>query len=268
MIGSLTIRAGGIAFRGHPGATPDHGFFIVREGVTGLNGAGVGIERESARRQGAHGTLYARGWRDGRMITIRGLAVARSMAELAKMADQFAGCLADGYDAPIVATLYDGTTREYFGGLASTPEWQELSGGFKASFLIQFWCGDPRAYGERRAFTQSTPGPLEVYNRGNFEARPVVSALATAAMGGYQFKLFDGTEQLGNLRMNAIATGHLVAVDMASGRCTLNGVPTNGLIYSGDRWHIPYGRSYDVVLESGGVTGSALLGVTFRDPFI
>ncbi|WP_394254702.1 phage tail family protein [Pseudoclavibacter helvolus] len=268
MLGEITVRAGGIAFRGHPGTAPDRGFFILREGVTGLVGAGVGIDREQSRRQGAHGTLYARGWRDGRTISISGLAVARDAFEFRKMADQFASCLADGYDAPIVAKLPDGEVREYFGGLASAPEWNELVGGLMARFLIQFWCPDPRAYGTRRSFSRMTPGLLDVYNRGNFEARPVASALTTAAMDGFQFKLFDGARQLGNLRMNGLPAGQLVAVDMASGRCTLNGVPTNGLIHSGNSWHIPPQKSFQVMLERSGAIAPALPGVTFRDPFM
>lgn len=184
------------------------------------------------------------------------------------MADQLAACMAEGFEEPFWADLPDGSTREYVGGLAADPDWDDGLDGLTAKFQIQFFCSDPRAYGERRSFTQSAPGLLEVFNRGTFEARPVVSMTSTAAMAGYQFKIFDGTTQLGNLRMNGVTTGQTVSVDMASGRTTLNGVPTGGLIHSGDRWGVPPGLKYQVMLEREGAIGAGRLTVTHRDTFI
>ncbi|WP_424462877.1 hypothetical protein [Pseudoclavibacter helvolus] len=184
------------------------------------------------------------------------------------MADQLAACMAEGFEEPFWADLPDGSTREYVGGLAADPDWDDGVDGLTAKYQIQFFCSDPRSYGERRSFTQAAPGLLEVFNRGTFEARPVVSMTATAAMAGYQFKLFDGARQLGNLRMNGIASGQTVAVDMASGRTTLNGVPTGGLIHSGDRWGVPPGRVLQVMLERNGEIGAGRLAVVTRDTFI
>ncbi|PPG39470.1 hypothetical protein [Pseudoclavibacter sp. RFBA6] len=268
-IGDLIVRTGGLTFRGQPGPRRELGFIIEPGGAKGLTGGGVGVSRSKAARSGAHGTFAARGWRDGRTITLSGEAVAESPTGRAKLADQLGGLMADGLDETIEADLEDGTTRSYVGGLATSPDWVENPDGRSARFQVQIWCPDVYSYGERRVFTQASPGVLEVFQRGNQPARPVVKMTATAAMAGYQLKIFhpNGT-QLGNLRMHAIANGHTVAVDMASGRVTLNGAPTGQLVYSGNVWRIPPGGVYRVMLEKDGEIGQGRLEVTVPDTFI
>ena len=270
-IGNLTVRAGGITFRGQDGPISGLGWFLT-PAVKGLWATGAGTSREKKARQGAHGTVAARGWKDGRVVTLPGYAAAKSMTKRLRMADELGAVLANGFEEPFWADLPDGTTREYIGGVADT-DWEDLpvvDGDVAiAKFQIQLYCSNPRAYGDERVFSQDSPGLLEVFNRGTFEARPVVQIRADEPMGGYQLKLFsEAGLPIGNLRMAGITPGQAVSVDMASGRVALNGIPTTGLIVSGDRWHIPPGERCTVMLERSGTIGPGRLTVLFRDTFI
>lgn len=224
----LRVHVGGVTFWG---TAPDRDdvFVIAPDGWVGWDDAPT-VRREAVARPGQHGSFGFRGYRDARVVTISGWAVASTPERLQQMRNQLLGLLADGRAGRISVEQQLGSTWADV-MLADTPTFKVRGQSeTEASFQIQFWSPLPQKYGDVRDFAAGVPA----YHFGNFEATPTL--LIGAGAGGYTV-----TGPSGRTVVVATAPAAAHEIRFANGGLYLAGVRQIGAISTYRPWSIPPG---------------------------
>lgn len=252
----LSIRFPSFTVLGAPydGGAP-HGFYVKRGGLQGLDGTPTGA-REAISRPAAHGEFDLPVFRGPRVITIDGIAVARSEWDLQHLRSLITGCGATG-DRVSVSVTHQGHLLSFSARVveASFVDRGDRSRRAVADFMLNLVCADPRKYGKRADYSGNS---VTVSHDGNFPASPVVT-VAGPRTGPYTISGPDGRQVTVTQSLTA---GQTHRIDFRTGRITRNGVAQLNALGRADLWTIPPGTQVPMAISSG------LMTVTVTDTYM
>lgn len=245
----MQATIGGVFFDEAP-RDLDRSFVIEPQGLKGWL-AGVSMRRDEVARPASHGAFDARGFQSARVVSISGTILAQSPSELESMIVQLTGLLADGETGRL--TVQDDHARVTWADvrLAAQTEIDRYTTGLEADYLVQFWAPDPRRYGELRSFPAG-----QVYHRGNTVAIPVIEVTGPVS-APYSVSSQGRTVTV----TQALASGQVHQIDMATGWVRRNGVLQLGAVSAADVFTIPPGTGV-------AVSGPSSMRVLVHDTFI
>lgn len=284
----------GVTFRSWKLTGAAQNFMLDDTAITGWFD-GAGARRESTQRPISHGDFADPATLAARVISITGVAVASTRAELQKMRDDFIGLLSDGeYTTLTVETGADVRTATV--GIEGTPSWIHQHDTI-ATFKLDMFAPDPRIYGvERRlslpgdpidggmVYTSNPPTPFvapyyleypldfgtaiehqtqSALNSGNVDAWPVITVTGDFYDG------FTVTDNLGHSvsYIGDVSSVSPVTIDFKTGSATQGGADRSTFLTKREWWPIPAGQSIQPsFLPSQSVSGWC--DIIYRDTWI
>lgn len=188
------------------------GFTAVRDGLRGFfDGPDRRVDEQAG--QWRDGVVPAESTMTGRVLSIEGMALARSWSELLALGRVLRGVLAGGGFAELVFQPDERPLRLRVGLLGTTvfraDPWQPR----RARYQIQFRAPHPVWQGEPRSFEVRAGGSVQVWHHGEVQAAPVVRFVGPLATGG-RVTVGARAFSLGT----AVAAGEVVEVDQATMR--------------------------------------------------
>lgn len=248
----LTVKIGKLTFTSNMGTKPY--YTLDPDAVIGWTD-GVNVRRDTTARPTGWGDFPERGYKSSRMITLTGLAVANTSAELHKMRDDFMGILNHGgYEEIQITNSYG--SRYASVALEGPNNWiQQLDN--VATWKMDLYAPDPRLYGVQKTsqLTDSTMSggvklpieyPIKFYtppaamavvveNNGNADAWPKFVVTGDFFSG---FEISNNNSK--TVRFEGIVTMTApVTIDMARGTAIQNGVDKSSQITKRDWFAIP-----------------------------
>lgn len=194
-----------------------------------------------------------------RVISVSGLCHARSPEVLEHTyGRQLRSLGADGRPFKLVVR-HAGQALWVNAYRGSQPRFTPYPALGRASYSFDFWCPDPRKYGQLHEFT-SQGASVPVFHRGDFPATPVFT------VGGFA----SGYRIVGPGGLTYTVRGPKSGVDVIdfmTGRVTRGGQPLRRAVTSARRWSVPPGQEVQWRVEpitSG--SGSAVMALP--DTFI
>lgn len=250
----LRIYVNGMRILGRPEGDDLSGLFVGPDGFQGWDDA-PGGRRDSAPRPLAHGNFDTPLWRDERVFSIDGHALASSEAALGTLRDRVTGVGGDGQ--PVLVRVEHQASSRWANARVDQATFRDSGrrgGLLHAAFSMQFVAADMRKYG---GVPRDFPGAsVRAFHRGNFPATPVVEvpgSLTAPYSVSSQGRTVTVTQSLTSSQTHRI--------DMATGWVYRNGVLQLGVTSVADVFTIPPG---DAVL----VTGPASMVVRVADTYI
>lgn len=223
--------------------------------------SGVDVRRNEVPRPQAFGSFSTPGYGSSRVVSVSGLCYATSADQLNYFGDTLTGLLGSGAEGTVLVDMPWGTTTAV-GRLASAPQFDVLVWGEIASYQIQFWCPNPRKFGETRTFGPSGTS-VSAYQFGNFPASPVLT-LGGTMTGGYTVTGPSG--KTFQVDTNVTPTD-IHTIDLATGILRIDNTIVTGHTLSADTWTVPPGPGVTHTLTP--VSGTAgTITVTLRDTYI
>lgn len=252
--------------------------------ITGWH-KGLGVRRPEIARENAHGSYPQRGYRTGRLITIRGDIVGRGPAPVGRSLELLSAMLADGRFATF---RFDDTKGD---NKTSTVQLHAIDdGGWNnsptCSYQLQLWAPDPYRYGATSEGSTPFPAPVagrglryplftpdgflsyggplpatgtvEISNPGTAEAYPVYEITGPTPASG--FEIVDTTGGGRFKFMSVVPTGATLRVDTADGSAVINGTADRGGDLIVTRWPtIPRESSSIVAFQPLAETTTAVM---------
>lgn len=254
----LRVRVGGVEFHGGYSNTVREGFFISPSGFLGWDD-GTDMRRTVVPRPQAAGAFDVPGYLEPRIVSISGSCIAESASQLGWFRSKLTGLLAGG-DSGQLTVEHAGLTMFANARLASKSKFETLAADPRTGdFQIQFWCADPRKYGELRVFGPDTS--VTAFHYGNFPALPVLTVSGSMGSGytvhGPDGKLYTVT--------TALASGHPHTIDMRDGFLRVDGAVVVGGVTQADLWTVPPGTTVDMSLTG---SGSGTIAASVADTYI
>ena len=257
----LRIQAGATTIHGAawPASARPTGLFVGK-GEDAFSGwdDGAAVRSESIPIPNGHGEFDVPVLNGARSVSIDGLAIADSEAELGHLRSQVVGVGADG-SRFLLTVEHQGQTLWAYARLATKARFKDAGarhGAIHAKFLLQFVCRNPRKFGETRTFDPAAS--ITAYHYGNFPATPVLTVEGSSA-GGYTV---TGPEGRTFVVTQALVSGTPHTIDMATGRLIVGGVVVVGGIGTAQTWTVPPGAQVAMSVSAG------LLSATVLDTFI
>lgn len=173
--------------------------YVTKDGISGWFGGGVGVRREEQKRLWTHGNFSLPGTRDGRVVSIKGVAWGATRRDASVLKDRLNALLADGNIGKLTIADPDEGTRWARCFLAGNDvDWAHDD---TLTFALDLVCPNPRRFGTALEYTTgiSEPG------------------------GGLQFPLFSGgpwSVPRTNLATNPSVQGTSVNYGTAAGTGT------------------------------------------------
>lgn len=219
--------------------------------MTGLDGwyGSTKVRRDKAVRTSSHGSHGERGWKDERLVTLRGHFFGVSRGEAAREAERLAGFLGDGTEG--ILTIDDADLG---------PRWAEVylvddgvdckwTGRSDFPFTIRMLAPDPRKYGTKLVSpttgiqapgggmvfplfgppntgkldfgTGGSTGLVSLSNVGTAPAFPVYRVTATGTPNG--FSVTETTTSRRVVYSGSVVAGQELVIVTGEGSATLNG---------------------------------------------
>lgn len=243
---SITIKVGGLTFTSSRKSTTSPQYVLSPEAITGWYD-GTSVKRTSTVRPNSWGDFSEPGYRNSRLMTVTGTAIAADSYQLHSMRDAFMSILnSGGYEE--MSLQNSSGTRYANVALEGTPSWvQQLDN--VAFWKIELYSPDPRIYGEKLirtiGATSSVGGgqkylltyPLNyntdqtnvtqtITNLGNADAWPIFTVTGTYPSG---FVLTDNQDH--KVTYNGQVTVQApITIDMGKGTATQSGVDKTNLV--------------------------------------
>lgn len=226
--------------------------------ITSISGwlDGVATRQTHLERPSQHGEFPLPTYLSGRLVTIAGEIYTHSEEKQQQAVERLTGLLADGGFAPLTVD-HAGRVLRASVQRAGTPVITVDRWGLLAKYELQLWSPDPRRYGD-----ENTTGPaasVEVVNRGNFPALPVLT-ITGAAAGGYTITGSGGRQIIVT---RALVSGTPHTFDMRTGRLSVGGTRVLGGVSRADLFTIAPGLPATTVSITAGQ-----LTVVVPDTFI
>jgi hypothetical protein len=227
------------------------GLFVQKKGLQGWRGLPAG-RREALARAVEHGEHDVPTFLPSRIVTIDGLLVAKSEAQLEDLSDFVTGIGATGKRFRTVVKSR-GATRWADGRRLLCEADEERGGLLEAEFQLQMVFADPRRYGRTNVLPGDTLDPrnpdatatsIAVFSRGNFPAYPLIEI--PSAPAGYTVRSPGGV-----FAVSGATAGGTHTVDLRRGRVYRNGVEMPGVGH-GNLWAVPVGTSWTHTLSVPG----------------
>lgn len=242
MAGLRTATVDGLTFSEDGWTSPD-GFTLWMDELDGWgSGAGPGVRRDRTDRLWAHGEFAERGWRSGRLVTIKGDATAPTVDAATVAEQKINALLADGTFGLLAVT--DTSTVDMF---SETELFTQPNIGWKndttLTYQVQLLCPDPRRYGT--AVSASTgvataggglayplddvldygdggnSGTLTLTNDGSTETASIVHTLTGVAPGGFTITHLQTGRRL--IYAGTLISGQSLILDGTDGSVMLDG---------------------------------------------
>lgn len=239
----LTVRGRGITLKGTLG--PDEfGFLIKDDGMQGWEDLPAG-RRQAIARVLSHGEHDVPVKLPGRVITIDGHVIAKSVYDLRRMSHQIRGWGATGDRFPLTVSLQGETlTSNVRSILRQATDTGDRGGDFvSAEFQVQLFAADPRKYAEPVTY-QAPSGTVLVPSEGNFPTYPVIEI--PSAPSSYSVSSPGGT-----FTVTGAPAGGTHRIELSSGRVYRNDVWLAGF-GRGRLWAIPDGEQWQVSMSAPG----------------
>ena len=231
-------------------------YVIEPRGLSGWVGD-VSPRHEGGDRATAHGEFDAPVYLSGRLVTVKGHAIAPTESELDQMGEKLAGLLADGSSARMSVTDNQGKTTKTRVRLgAPTKFTPHGDGAHTASFQITLWSADPRRIGDRRVY--SGAGSVVPWQRGNFPAQ-VICGVSGSRPDGYELT-YRGARFVVR---EPLVSGSPHEIDMSTGWLRIGGDLVPGAVSRAELFTIPPGVSTAALEIDGGQSLTATLHDTF-----
>lgn len=257
----LHCNIDGVDFVGVGALRPDRPQLVI--GPDGFEGwdDGVDVRRDEVDRPwGSDGSFASSGNREGRIVSLSGVAITRSAEETAALGRRLLGVLARGGSGRLTvqspggrrfATAYlHGRPRFVVDGLDPTA----------AKWSLQLWCPDPRKFGDRVPLRVTGPGEAqEIFHYGNYFAAPELIVRGSLP-NGYSVQGPGYTFVVG--RAVTSSTPH--RIDCATGLLRIGNAVQLGAITSGSGWVIAPGTA-PVTHRLVPVSGTGTLETVLRD---
>lgn len=206
------------------------GFVLAPDGFKGWENA-PSSRRTDRQRIGAHGSFQTPAYKNGRLVTLSGSALAADDRSLVGLADMY-NVISHGVHRMTVDT--EAGTRWADVVCEGEPKFDRYGGALEAEFQISLFAVDPRKYGRMHEFV-STGSGVYAFHRGNTEAWPVFEV--TGFPNGY--RIISG----GLAYTVPGARSGTDRIDFGLGRVTRNGVRLSGVVTSARKWSVPGGAA-------------------------
>lgn len=245
----LRVRVGALTFEGY--ATK--GLLISPDGFSGWD-SGTDSKGQTFSREDSHGDYDLPVYRQSRIVSISGQALADSDAELVHLGSRLTGLGSSG-DVVRLVVDHHGSTTWADARVVSQTQWDERGGHAVADYQIQFKCADPRKFAETRAFASGEPA----FHYGNFPATPQLTISGTSSSG----YTVNGPNGKRVVVTRALVAGSPHTYDMDTGLLRVNGVLVYGGVSVADTWSIPGGTRVTHTLS-----GPGTLSVKVTDAYV
>lgn len=247
------IKAGPVEF--HSEAA--RGFTIPPGGFTGWTDPVGARIRESLRPQGP-GAAAVPQQLGTRLVSISGTCWADSPQDLDRYGNLLGGLGADG-EAFQINVRHAGRWLHANAYRAAGVRFEEFPALNRAAYQYDFWCPDPRKYGESREIVSSGAN-VQAFHYGNTDAWPVFTV--TGFANGYRIIGPGGTYQVGSKSAGAVDT-----IDFSDGLLVRNGNHVTRQVSQRDVWPVrPFQQSQWRVQAVGSGSGTATM--TLADTYI
>ncbi|MGK9222073.1 MULTISPECIES: phage tail domain-containing protein [unclassified Microbacterium] len=236
-----TATCEGIEFETRP-RNRRHAYLIDPQAFATWRGGGD-VRREVVPRPGRHGSYYADGWLDSKVVPIKGHILAESQEDFEEMRRNLEGFLV-GRTAKMVVAEDDGITTYGTVGLSRQALVTPYGGdSYAGTFLVEVWSEDPIRYAvQPNRFGPATS--VTVSHRGTVDAPALLRV--TGAPSSYTV-----TSDLGTYTVSGITAGGTHEIDLSTGWVYRDGALVQG-VGSGDVWEIPPGLPGVVHTTSAG----------------
>lgn len=251
----LAISIGNLKMNSFQTAKPE--FVLDPDAISGWTD-GVGTKRDNTPRPISWGDFPEPSYKNARLISITGTAIARNATELQLMRDDFMGTLQHGsYEEMRVETSTGRRNARYaIVGIEGTPRWVQQHDTI-ATWKLDLYAPDPRIYGveQRMTLTDTTvtggadfpitfafdygsaevPEAYQIYNYGNTQAWPKFIVTGDYFLG---FEVTNGNSK--KIRYEGVVTRSApVTIDMGAGTAMQSGVDNSHLLTRRDWFSIP-----------------------------
>ena len=254
-LGRLRVDIGGLTFRGIHVRAGDGPYFVIQE-MTGWDES-PDMRRDEEDRPLQHGAFDAPGYLTARVVSITGVILGESPADLQRAVRRLNGLLADGGSAVMtvhdaLGPLWSRVRRASAPGVRVRGEAPSI-----ADYQMQFWAPDPRRYGRLREFSGSSVVP---YHEGTLPAIPEVLVTGEFPQGytiSYGSSAFIVTAPL--------TAGQTHRIDMRTGWVFRGATQLVGAVAAAEVLHVPPGMP-DRTMTLGG-SGSGSMTVRVLDTY-
>lgn len=241
----MRARIDGLVFEGGSGSAE---FSIEEDGLRGWF-EGVSVRRDSTPRPSSHGDFPSRGYRGGRMITLRGDITSDGPQKQEHLFGRLTGLLGDGQTGRLVVDNA-GESKWADVQLDDAPEITQVIYGKHATYRLQLWAVDPLRYGETREFGSG----VSAHHYGNAPSFPTLEVTGVYP-AGYTVTAGDKSYVVSQ----ALAGGQTHRIEMRTGALYRNGVRQIGGVSSASLWSVQPGQG---LVHSLSGSGSLTVKVT------
>lgn len=277
-----TVTVGGLQFSTNGSLTMPEGYTLWLDELEGW-GTSTGVRRTRTDREGEHGEFSERGYRQARMVTLKGDATCPSDAVAALAELRLAALLGDGTDGLVAVTDSATVPMAATAYLAS-----EVKIGWKndltPTYLIQLLCPDPRRYGNKLSAstgvavpagalpyplyspappgvidygTPGSPGTVTIVNSGTADTAPRFTVTGNLPFG------FSITDTVGRTKLvysGAVISGQTVVLDAEDGSVVLDGYVDRSKELTVSEWtRLPAATAGNWFFEAVGSTSAKLV---------
>lgn len=216
---------------------------------------GPGTKASTTPRPTSWGDFTEPAYKNSRLITVTGTAIARNNVELQEMRDDLMSVYSDGTLGEI-RVLNGAGTRYAYVRMEGTPRWVQLLDN-AATWKLELYAPDPRIYGLEKRITlndstvsggldypldfpidfesPTPPESLQIFNNGNVEAWPKFVVTGDYYSG---FEITNGNSK--KIRYEGMVTQAApVTIDLGAGTAIQNGVDNSNLLSRRDWFSIP-----------------------------
>lgn len=199
---------------------------------------------ETDERVNAHGAHDSVGWRESRIVTLKGTCETTDAHRMIQYQREFTALLAGGQMGRL--TVDDPLGTQWADVRLKKPYWSEVIWGQITNWELQLWAPDSRKFGESRTFTGAAP----VFNRGNFPARPVFTVEGNQP-GGYTITNGSGKKIVVT---GALTPGAPHTIDTATGIVRVGGAVAYGMLQQFDAWTVAGAQKVTHTITGGTLT--------------
>jgi hypothetical protein len=232
--------------------------FVVAPGGFGGWDDGAAMRSETQSRPQSHGDYDMPGFLAGRLMALKGWALADSPEDLEQLRDRFIGHGSDGGKFRVTVER-NGRTLYADARLAAgtVPTFEDLGEGLEAEWAVTWWLPDPRKYGDLNTFGPASS--VSVFHRGN---HPALSALTISGTAGSGYTITGpGGRQI--VVTKPLAAGSPHTFDMRTGRLLVGGARQLGVVAKAELFAIPPGLPATTISVNNGATVSVSVPDTF-----
>lgn len=249
--GTLRVDVGQITFRGVHADVTTGPHFVIQE-IEGWD-EGTDMRLDTEDRPLQHGAFDGPGYLSPRTVSITGVILGESPADLQRAVRRLNGLLADGGSAVMtvhdaLGPLWSRVRRASAPGVRVRGEAPSI-----ADYQMQFWAPDPRRYGKMREFVGTSVVP---YHEGTLPAIPEVLVTGEFPQGytiGYGSSAFIVTAPL--------TVGQTHRIDMRTGWVFRGATQLVGAVAAAEVLHVPPGMPNRTMTLGGSGSGSMTVRV-------